>query len=130
MAIRVGGEAVAALTEDSVDLIVCRKKSLGMPCRFELTEDFLSFAGRPVRSFDTIVQAFMRSVIRFGSQHLYGLDVTAQFVCYDDTWLAITRYEAFQKAFLRPWHYGVSGRECPVHRRSHQRRAKASISRR
>ena len=41
----------------------------------------------------------MRSVIRFGSQHLYGLDVTAQFVCYDDTWLAITRYEAFQKAF-------------------------------
>ena len=34
-------------------------------------------------------------------QNLNGLYVTEQFVCYDDTGLAITCYEAFWKAFCR-----------------------------
>ena len=84
MAIGVGGKLIAAGAEESVDLVVGGEEPLRLPGRLEPAHQFLTLAGRAVRSFDAVVQAFVRSVICPRGQFADRPDITAKLVGYDD----------------------------------------------
>lgn len=72
-------------TKDRVDLIMGGQKSLCLSGRFEPPHQLLSFAGRSMRSFDAVVEPFVRPKISFRRKSPDRLDVTAQFDRHDDT---------------------------------------------
>lgn len=80
VAIGFGGETIAAGTEDRVDLVMCGQKSLRLSRRLETPHEFLSLSGRPMGSFDLVVQALVRTMISVRRKVADRPDVTAQLV--------------------------------------------------
>ena len=74
--------------KDDVDLILGSQKSLRLSGRFEPPHHLLSFAGRLMGPLDAVVEPFVRAMISFRRKSPDRLDVTAQFVCHDDTQFA------------------------------------------
>lgn len=88
VALRDCGELIAAGTENQVDLVRCRQKSLSLSVGFEQPEYLLPFACRPVRHFDRVVEAFVGAVVSVLGPCFDRLNVAAQFVSDDDPWFA------------------------------------------
>ncbi len=80
MVVGCGGEVMAAGSKRRVDLIVGCQKSLRLPRRLEPPHEFLSLSGRPMRSFNPVVQSLVHSVIGIRCEIADWLDVTPQFV--------------------------------------------------
>ncbi len=85
MAVGDSGEIVAAGTEDCVDLVVVRQKPLNLTRRFRLPHDFPPFSAQAMRTFNSVVQALMSTMIGIRRDRLYLLDIAAQLVRHDDT---------------------------------------------
>ncbi len=56
--------------------------------RFEPSHDLLTFAGRPMRTLDAVVEPFVCPMIRFWREGPDRFDVTAQLVRHDGTLFA------------------------------------------
>jgi hypothetical protein len=78
-----------------------RQKPLSLWVGFEPPEYFLPFAGRPVRHFDRVVEAFVGAVVSVRGQCFDRLDVAAQFVSDDDPWFAEPGNQSLEKPLRR-----------------------------
>ena len=85
VAVRGGGEAVAAGSENCVDLIVSSEEPLRLPDRLEPAHNLLSHSGWSVRPLNAVIETFVSPMISFRRKGPDRLDIAAQFVCHDDT---------------------------------------------
>ncbi len=78
-----------------------RQKPLSLSVGFEPPEYLLPFAGRPVRYFDRVVEAFVGAMVSVRGQCFDRLDAAAQFVGDDDPRFAEPGNQSLKKPLRR-----------------------------
>src|SRR6056297_1296703 len=96
------------------------KEALRLPWRFEPAHELLSLSGRSVRALDPVIDPFVGAVIGVRRQLTDRFDIAAQFVRNDNTGLAKSGDQLFQKPPGRfgvsPWlHQNVKRIPAPIH---------------